>query len=565
MDPNNLSLSATDNRRRWLRHYLEGTPADIDVNEYASVVELFHKSVQQFAPLPAYSNLGTTLSYQAIEEKSRALAAFLQQELGLAKGERVAVMMPNLLQYPVSLFGILRAGLIVVNVNPFYTARELKHQLTDAGAAAIIILENQTPVLAEILADTPGRWVITTKISDLLTTPIGPTPPSATPRPIDQAIAFPDALVRGARHTLQTVALRHGDIAFLQYTGGTTGIAKGAMLTHGNIVANTLQCAAWYAPILEEGKELVVTALPLYHIFALTINCFTCLKFGGLNYLVTNPRDLNTLVQELSRIPFTWIIGVNTLFNGLLHTPGFAGLDFSRLKVVIGGGMAVQRAVAEQWREVTQTTLIEGYGLTETSPLACVNPPNLKAFNGSIGLPVPSTECSIQDEDGNHLPIGAAGELCIRGPQVMKGYWNRPDETAKVLSPDGWLRTGDIAQIDEEGFITLVDRKKDMVLVSGFNVYPNEVEGVVAAHPGVLEVAAVGVPDADSGETVAIVVVKKDPNLTEEELLRHCKENLTAYKLPKQIQFWKELPKTTVGKILRREIRERLLPASEQG
>jgi long-chain acyl-CoA synthetase len=550
--------------RPWLRHYQAGTPAAIDVNRYTSLVDLFEQSTQRYADLPAFTNFGTTLTYRDLDGKTRAFAAFLQQDLGLKKGERVAVMLSNLLQYPVALFGILRAGLVVVNVNPFYTPRELRHQLQDSGAAAIVIVESSAHVLSEVLVETSVKTVILTRMGDLLNWPrswvvdffVKYIKRRVPAYDLPGAIPFNRALAMGSRHDWKSVPLNHEDLAFLQYTGGTTGVAKGAMLTHGNMVANTLQSAAWYGPQVEVGREVMVTALPLYHIFALTINCLTMMELGANNLLITNPRNLPAMVDELRKSRFTCMTGVNTLYNGLLHTPEFAELDFSGLKICIGGGMAVQQAVAERWKEVTGRTVVEGYGLTECSPLVCVNPLDIKEYNGAAGLPVPSTECSVQDDAGNILPIGGTGELCVRGPQVMKGYWNRPDETVKVLSPEGWLHTGDIARMDERGYVRLVDRKKDMIDVSGFKVYPNEVEGVVAAHPGVLEAAVVGVPDEKSGEAVKLVVVRKDPALTAEDLHDYCKENLAAYKVPKHIEFRNELPKTAVGKILRRELRE---------
>ncbi len=548
----------------WLKYYPRGVPAQIDPREHASLVELIEQSFARYADLPAFANLGTTLRYQDLDRLSRDFAAFLQQTLKLAKGERVAVMMPNLLQYPVAVLGILRAGLIAVNVNPLYTARELQPQLTDAGAAAIVIVETSAHVLSEILTEMPIKTVITTRIGDLLDWPrslfvnlaVKYLKRGVPPFKLPGAIPFKRTLAMGACEKLERPALNHEDIAFLQYTGGTTGISKGAILTHGNLVANTLQTVAWTGPFLEDGKENIITALPLYHIFALTINCLAFMKLGGLNILITDPRDLKGLVNALRKARFTSITGVNTLFNALLHAPGFADLDFSSLKLTIGGGMAVHPAVAEQWKRVTGNTLIEGYGLTETSPLVCANPFDSQEYTGFIGLPVPSTECSIQDEEGNILPFGAVGELCVRGPQVMKGYWNRPDETTQVLTLEGWLHTGDLAQMDKRGYIKLVDRKKDMIVVSGFKVFPNEVESLLALHPGVLEAAAVGVPDAKSGEAVKLVVVKKDPHLTAEELIQYCRDNLAAYKVPKRIEFRDALPKSNVGKILRRELRE---------
>ncbi len=548
----------------WLDSYAEGVPAQIDAERYASLAELLQDSVERFGERPAFANMGKTLSFDELDVLTRDFAAFLQSRLGLSKGDRLAIMMPNLLQYPVALFGALRAGLAVVNVNPLYTPRELRHQLADSGTSTIVILENFAHVLEECLAETPVETVITTRLGDLL-----PFPKSVIVNlavkyvkqmvpafQIANTVRFTDAISQGKAAALETVNLCHDDLAFLQYTGGTTGVAKGAMLTHGNMVANVEQATAWMGPYLSNGEETVITALPLYHIFALTGNCFAFIRIGGLNYLITNPRDMPGFVRELAKVRFTGITGVNTLFNGLLHTPGFADIDFSNLKMSIGGGMAVQASVAEKRREVTGNTLVEAYGLTETSPTVCINPFDIEVFNGSIGLPVSSTECCIKNDDGGTLGIGETGELCVRGPQVMKGYWGRPEETRACVESDGWFHTGDIAYFDERGFVYLVDRKKDMILVSGFNVYPSEIEEVVSGHPDVLEVGAIGVPDDRSGEAVKIIVVKRSPGLTEESLDEYCRANLTAYKCPKQVVFVNDLPKSNVGKILRRELRE---------
>ena len=548
----------------WLNSYPKGVPAQIDAGAYASLVEMFDESVARYRERPAFANMGRTLSFAELDNLSRDFAGFLQSRLGLGKGDRFAIMLPNLLQYPVALFGALRAGLTIVNVNPLYTARELRHQLSDSGTSAIVILENFAHVLEKCLAQTPIKSVITTRVGDML-----PFPKSALVNlvvkyvkqlvpafDIAEPIRFVDALSQGAGVALRPVELGHEDLAFLQYTGGTTGVAKGAMLTHGNMVANVEQSTAWMTPHLGESGEVVITALPLYHIFALTGNCFAFVKIGGLNYLITNPRDMPAFVRELARIRFTAITGVNTLFNGLLHAGGFADVDFSALKISIGGGMAVQASVAQKWHEVTGTTLLEAYGLTETSPTVCINPFDIEKFTGSVGLPVSSTECSVKNDAGETLGVGETGELCVRGPQVMKGYWQRPEETRDCLEPDGWFHTGDIARIDEQGFVYLVDRKKDMINVSGFNVYPSEIEEVVSAHPDVLEVGAIGVPDEQTGEAVKIVVVKRGPGLTKEALEAHCRANLTPYKCPKQVEFASELPKSNVGKILRRELRE---------
>nr|KAJ9616049.1 hypothetical protein H2204_014156 [Knufia peltigerae] len=559
----NMSLD-----RPWLQSYPKGVPAEIDVNEFHSVVSVFDASVAKYRDRPAYSSFGKTLTYGETDALVEQFAAYLLGELKLKKGDRVALMMPNCLQYPVATFGVLRAGLTVVNVNPLYTARELKHQLVDAGVAAIVVVDNFGDTVEQVIADTPVKHVVTTGLGDLLGTKgaivnfvlkyIKKMVPNYH---LKGAIRFKQALKLGSRHTLPKVEIDHDDVAFLQYTGGTTGVAKGAMLTNRNLIANMQQASAWIsASGIEMGKEWIITALPLYHIFALTANGLVFMKFGGCNHLITNPRDMKGFVKELKSVRFTAITGVNTLFNGLLNTPGFDTVDFSSLKVTLGGGMAVQRAVAERWKKTTGVTLVEAYGLTETSPAACINPLTLAEYNGSIGLPIPSTDACIKDDNGNILALGEVGELCIRGPQVMKGYWQRPDETAKAIDADNWLHTGDMAKMDEHGFFYIVDRKKDMILVSGFNVYPNEVEDVIAMMPGVLEVAAVGVPDEKSGEVVKVVIVKKDPNLTAEMVKEHARANLTGYKHPRIVEFRKELPKTNVGKILRRELRDTPAP-----
>ena len=551
-------------QRPWLSSYPAGVPAQVDLDEFSSVVAVLESACERFRHRPAFSNLGKVLSYDDVDRLSKQFAAFLTGDLGLKKGDRVALMMPNVLQYPIAIFGVLRAGLVVVNTNPMYTARELKHQLNDSGASAIVVLDNFAHTVSEVLRDTPVKHVVTTAVGDLLNFPksfivnfvVKHVKKKVPAFDIPGAIRFTDALARGAKQTYRKADLNHDDIAFLQYTGGTTGVAKGAMLTHGNLVANMQQASLWIGVNVKPGEEVIITALPLYHIFALTANGLVFMKFGGLNYLITDPRDMPAFVKEISNLKFTAITGVNTLFNGLLNTPGFDKVDFSALHLTLGGGMAVQRAVAERWKKVTGVPLAEAYGLTETSPAACINPLDIPDYNGSIGLPIPSTDVSIQDDNGVQLGYGEIGELCVQGPQVMKGYWNRPEETAKVLTPDGWLHTGDIARIDETGYVYIVDRKKDMILVSGFNVYPNEVEDVVASHPGVLEVAAIGVPDDKSGEAVKIFVVRKDPKLTEADLRAHCKDNLTGYKQPRYIEFRDSLPKSNVGKIIRRELRD---------
>jgi long-chain acyl-CoA synthetase len=558
------------NERPWLDHYPADVPAQIDVNEYASVAAMLEEAFGRFSGRPAFASFGRQLSYAQIDAMSRQFAGYLTGVLKLGKGDRVAIMMPNVLQYPIALFGALRAGLIVVNTNPMYTARELKHQLEDSGAKAIVVLDNFAATLQQVVAGTQVKHIVTTGLGDLLGFPKGALLNFAVKHikkmvpafNLPQAVRFRDALARGAAHPLPQIVLNHDDVAFLQYTGGTTGVAKGAMLTHGNMIANMLQAGAWVGGSAKPGEEVIITALPLYHIFSLTANGLVFMRLGGLNWLITNPRDMPGFVKELRKSGFTALTGVNTLFNGLLNTPGFAELDFSKLHLTLGGGMAVQRAVAERWKKVTGCTLVEAYGLTETSPAACINPLDIKEYNASIGLPVPSTDVAIWSEDGKPLPAGEVGELMVQGPQVMKGYWNRPDETAKVLGADGWLHTGDIARMDENGYFYIVDRKKDMILVSGFNVYPNEVEDAVMEHPGVLEVAAVGVPDEHSGEVVKLFVVRKDPSLTEEALKQFCRENLTGYKRPKLIEFRDSLPKSNVGKILRRELRDESKPAA---
>nr|WP_199044808.1 long-chain-fatty-acid--CoA ligase [Dyella sp. ASV24] len=549
--------------RPWLAHYPEGVPPQIDVNQYASVAAVVEEAFERFRQRPAFASFGKVLNYGQIDELSRQFAGYLTGVLKLSKGDRIAIMMPNVLQYPIALFGALRAGLVVVNTNPMYTARELRHQLEDAGAKAIVVLDNFASTLQQVVGETKVEHIITTGIGDLLAAKgmvinfvLKHVKKMVPAYSLPHAVRFTDALSRGAPHPLAKVQLGHDDLAFLQYTGGTTGVAKGAMLSHGNMVANMMQAGAWIGKNAKPGEEIIITALPLYHIFSLTANGLVFMRLGGLNWLITNPRDMPGFVKELKKSKFTALTGVNTLFNGLLNTPGFAELDFSRLHLSLGGGMAVQRAVAERWKKVTGCTLAEAYGLTETSPAACINPLDLKDYNGSIGLPIPSTDVAIWSEDNQPLPIGQVGELMVHGPQVMKGYWQRPDETAKVLGPDGWLHTGDIARMDENGYVYIVDRKKDMILVSGFNVYPNEVEDVVMQHPGVAEVAAVGVPDEHSGEVVKLFVVRKDPNLTVEALKKFCHDNLTGYKRPKIIEFRDSLPKSNVGKILRRELRD---------
>jgi long-chain acyl-CoA synthetase len=546
----------------WLKSYPAGVPAEIDVNQYASLREVLKESCAKFGSRPAYSCMGRTISFAELDRLSAAFGAFLQGR-GLTKGARVALMMPNVLQYPVCLFGVLRAGCTVVNVNPLYTARELEHQLTDSGAEMIVVVENFAHTLADVLSKTQLKHVVVTTIGEMLGLKgvlvdvvlrhIKKVIPGWD---IPATIRLSDALAEGGRRTLEPVEIGHEDIAFLQYTGGTTGVAKGAMLLHRNIVANLLQAGAWVRPFLGNKRHVVITPLPLYHIFSLTGNCLIFMALGGENVLITNPRDIPGLVKEMSKHCFTAITGVNTLFNALLNNAEFHKLDFSTLQMTLGGGMAVQKAVAERWEKVTGKPLIEAYGLTETSPAATMNPLDLPEYNGAIGLPISSTDLLLRDDDGKEVALGERGEICIKGPQVMAGYWKRPEETAKMIDRDGWLATGDIGVVDERGYVRIVDRKKDMILVSGFNVYPNEIEAVVAMHPGVLECAAVGVPDVKSGEAVKLFVVKKDPALTTEALLAHCREQLTGYKCPRDVEFRTELPKSNVGKILRRELRD---------
>jgi long-chain acyl-CoA synthetase len=548
----------------WLDNYPEGVPAEIDLGEHRSIPDIFEQSCSKYAARTAYINFDTELTYGELDKLTRDFASWLQSQ-GLNKGDRIAVMMPNILQYPVVVYGALRAGLVVVNTNPMYTARELKHQLQDSGARAIVVVENFAHVLQEVRAEVPVEFVITTQIGDMVNFPKGVLM-NLVLKYVRKAIpawnlagstSLKQALKQGSRQNFQKPELGLDDLAFLQYTGGTTGVAKGAMLTHKNLVANMQQAQVWMsASGIGEDTEIIVTALPLYHIFALTACCLVYTSLGGVNLLITDPRDMAGFVKELGKVPFTVLPGVNTLFNGLLNTPGFAELDFSTLKGALGGGMAVQRAVAEQWKEVTGTTLVEAYGLTETSPAACINPMDLEEYNGTIGLPISSTECAIMNDEGDLLPQGERGELVIRGPQVMKGYWQRPEETAEVITEEGWLRTGDIALMTEDGFFKIVDRKKDMILVSGFNVFPNEIEDVLALHPKVLEVASIGIPDEKSGEAVKVFVVKSDPSLDEKELRAFCSEQLTGYKRPRHIEFRDELPKSNVGKILRRELRD---------
>jgi long-chain acyl-CoA synthetase len=547
----------------WLKNYDPKVPADIDPDRYSSIVDIFEQSIEKYAANVSYINMGKSITFAELDALSRDFAAYLQNS-GLKKGDAVAIMMPNLIQYPVALFGILRAGMTVVNVNPLYTPRELQHQLTDSNAKAIVIVENFACTLSEVIKNTALETVLLTSLGDMLS-PLKKVFTNFAVKHVKKivpafdlpnSVKFLVALKQGRKQSYQRPEITGQDLAFLQYTGGTTGVSKGAMLTHRNIVANLEQTSNILESVIEPGKELVVTALPLYHIFALQGNCLTFVKFGSPNLLITNPRDMPGFVAELDKYPFTVITGVNTLFNGLLNTPGFADLDFSGLKFALGGGAAVQRPIAERWQKTTGLVLLEGYGLTECCPTVTVNPPQLKAYKGSIGMPVPSTDIKLVDEEGNEVPMGEAGEMLVKGPQVMKGYLNRPEATAEMIV-DGWLATGDIATCDEDGYFYIVDRKKDMILVSGFNVFPNEIEEVAAMHEDVIEAAAIGVPHEVSGEIVKLVVVRKNDDFSEKDLIEHCRIHLTGYKIPKKVEFIDELPKSNVGKILRRELRDK--------
>ena len=547
----------------WLeKSYPEDVPFEINPDKYPSLVAMFHKYTKQYSSTTAFINMGASITYRELDKQARAFAAYLQKDLSLVKGDKFAIMVPNTLQYPIALFGALLAGLTVVNVNPLYTARELEHQLKDSGAKAMLIIENFAKTLETIVDRTPVEHVIMTSLGDRLGLIKGAVVnvvvkhvkkmvPSFN---LPDAIRFNTVLSKGMRREFTPVEICGDDLAFLQYTGGTTGVSKGAMLTHRNMVANLEQAKAAIKPLLVEGEEVIVTALPLYHIFALTANCLTFVTLGGTNLLITNPRDMPGFVKELNKYPFTAITGVNTLFNGLLNTPGFKDLDFSTLKMSLGGGMAVQRPVAERWQQVTGTRLLEGYGLTECAPMVTLSPHNQKAYDGTIGIPASSTDIKIMSDDGEEQPQGESGEMWVKGPQVMKGYYNRPEATDEILK-DGWLATGDIAMMDERGCFSIVDRKKDMIIVSGFNVFPNEIEEVVMMHDGILEAAAIGIPHEVSGEIVKIFVVAKNDEVDEESIIKHCKKNLTNYKVPKLVEFRDELPKTNVGKILRRELR----------
>lgn len=549
--------------RPWLAQYPPGVPADIDTRRFASLKDMFAASCTRFADRPAYASMGTVMTFRQLDAASRAFAAWLQRVAGLKPGDRVALMMPNLLQQPVALWGVLRAGLVVVNTNPLYTPRELTHQLNDAGAVAIVVLENFAHTLAKVIEGTSVRTVVTTQVGDqlplakrLLTNAVVKhVKKMVPPWRLPGAVGWRQALAAGRAQAFDDVALTHDDLAFLQYTGGTTGVAKGAMLTHGNMVANVLQVAAWMSPNLRDGVETLVIPLPLYHVFALT-GALSFLSKGAQTVLIANPRDLPDFLKVLRQTRFSAIIGVNSLFRALLDAPGLAEVDFSHLKLAVAGGMAVQHVVAHRWKERTGVPLVEGYGLTESAPVAIANPVTIDEWSGRIGVPLPSTEAAILDDDGRPVEAGQVGEVCLRGPQVMKGYWNRPDETARSFTADGWLRTGDMGVMDERGSIRITDRKKDMIVVSGFKVFPNEIEDVLTMHPGVLEAGAIGIPDERSGEAVKVFVVRRDPALTEADLLAHCRQHLTGYKVPRTVEFRDEpLPKTNIGKILRRELR----------
>ncbi len=547
----------------WLKNYDPRVPADIDPDRYSSIVDIFEQSIEKYSPNVSYINMGKSITFAELDELTRDFAAYLQH-LGLKKGDAVAIMMPNLIQYPVALFGILRAGMTVVNVNPLYTPRELKHQLIDSNAKAIVIVENFACTLSEVIKDTSVETVLLTSLGDMLS-PLKKMITNFAVKYVKKIIPafdipnagkFLAALKQGRKQSYQLPAITGEDVALLLSTGGTTGLSKASMLTNINIFSNLEQTSNILENIIEPGEELVVTALPLYHIFALQGNCLTFMKFGSPNLLITNPRDMPGFVAEIAKYPFTVITGVNTLFNGLLNTPGFDDLDFSKLKFTLGGGAAVQRTVAERWQKATGVVLLEGYGLTECCPTVTVNPPQLEAYKGSIGMPVPSTDIKLVDEEGHEVAMGEAGEMLVKGPQVMKGYHNRPDATAEMIV-DGWLATGDIATCDEDGYFYIVDRKKDMILVSGFNVFPNEIEEVAAMHEDIVEAAAIGVPHEVSGEIVKLVAVRKNPDLTEKDLIAHCRKHLTGYKIPKIVEFTDELPKSNVGKILRRELRDK--------
>jgi long-chain acyl-CoA synthetase len=551
--------------RIWVKNYPQGIAPEVDPSQYSSLTEVFEEAVKKFPTKKAFTNMDVSLTYGELEQKVNQFTSFLQNELKLKKGDRLAIQLPNLLQFPVVTFAAMKAGLTIVNTNPLYTPKEMAHQFKDSGAKAIVILANYAGSLEQILKETKIESIVVTEIADLFPTPkrllvnsvIKYVKKMVPAYHLPHAYTFRQALELGAIHSPTNITTSHEDIAFLQYTGGTTGVSKGAMLTQKNVIANMQQIGSWMTPLLREGEETALAALPMYHIFALTLNCLSFFKNGTHNVLITNPRDMPAFIKDMKKHPFTCMAGVNTLFNGLMHNPDFAALDFSRVKLSVAGAMTLQKSVAERWREMTKSLIVEGYGLTEASPVVSCNPIDGTDQVGTIGLPMPSTDIKLIDDDGNEVTkLGEPGELCCKGPQVMRGYWQRDDETAKVLDKEGWLKTGDIATVDEDGFFKIVDRKKDMILVSGFNVYPNEVEEAVASHPGVLEAAAIGIPDEHSGEIVKVFVVKKDPNLTQEDVIAHARKTLTNYKVPRLVEFRTELPKTNVGKILRRALRE---------
>lgn len=565
-EPRPANAAASNPRAFWTARYPKGVPTTVEatVSQYRSAVDVFDEAVGRFATKPAFTCMGKTLTFSELNRKAESFAAFLQSELKMKKGDRIAIQMPNILQYPVVLFGAIKAGLIIVNTNPLYTEREMKHQFNDAGCTAVVILSNFAHNLQKIIHETKIQHVIVTELGDLLGFPKNLVVNSVVKHvkrmvpefSLPDAIPLTSALERGARLTCSRIPMELDEIAFLQYTGGTTGVAKGAMLTHRNVISNMEQIRCWMLPRLKEGEEVVVCALPLYHIFAFTVNALALAKYGSHNILITNPRDIPAFVKDLKKHRVSVFTGVNTLYNALMNNEEFRKLDFSHLKIAVAGAMALQKSVAQRWKALTGSAIVEGYGLTETSPVACCNPIDGSDRTGTIGLPLPSTLIKMMNDDGSDCALGEQGEICIKGPQVMKGYWKRPDETALVMTADGWFKSGDIGIMDNDGFTRIVDRKKDMILVSGFNVYPNEVEDVIATHPGVLEVAAVGVPDEKSGEVVKIFVVKKDASLTAEHLIAHARKELTGYKVPKAVEFRAELPKTNVGKILRRALRE---------
>ena len=554
----------------WLKHYPKGIPAEINMQAYSSIMQVFDEACQKYPQKMAFTNMGVGMTYSELAQKVDLFAAFLQNELKLKKGDRIALQMPNLLQFPIALFGAIRSGLTVVNTNPLYTAPEMLHQFKDSEPKAIVIMANFASHLETILKETKIESIVVTELGELFPFPknlivnsvVKYVKKMVPAYHLPQAYSFKQALELGQGKPVQRVECNRQDIAFLQYTGGTTGVSKGAVLTHENIIANMLQICAWMTPVLKEGEETCITPLPMYHIFSLTVNCLAFMRYGAHNILITNPRDLPALIKDMKKHHFTLMSGVNTLYNGLLNNEEFRKLDFSKLKMSVAGAMALQTSVSKRWKEVTQSLIVEGYGLTETSPVACCNPIDGNDKVGTIGLPLPSTDIKLVDDNEQEVPMGQPGELCVFGPQVMQGYWKRPDETAKVLK-NGWLHTGDIAVVDEDGYFKIVDRKKDMILVSGFNVYPNEVEEAIASHPGVLEVAAIGIPNEHSGEAVKVFVVKKDPNLTEQDVIDHAKTSLTNYKVPREVEFRAELPKTNVGKILRRALRDEHLKAAK--